>query len=108
MYLLGGKEKNMADTYIKTKYLIDFLKQLIDPRFSYLAGIKSIEFVDFDKQIIERVSLRDFANHFEKFIDHYNSQPISEIEFAGNKLVVIFYLQLAYEDFTPLGETIYG
>ena len=67
-----------------------------------------VEFVDFDKQIIERASLRDFANHFEKFIDHYNSQPISEIEFAGNKLVVIFYLQLAYEDFTPLGETIYG
>ena len=48
------------------------------------------------------------TNHFEKFIDHYNSQPISEIEFAGNKLVVIFYLQLAYEYFTPLGETIYG
>lgn len=98
----------MADTYTKTKYLIDFLKQLTDPRLSYLVGIKSIEFVDFDRQIIERVSLRDFANHFEKFIDYYNSQPISEIEFVGNTLVVVFYLQLAYEDFTPLGETIYG
>lgn len=98
----------MADTYIKTKYLIDFLKQLIDPRFSDLARIKSIEFVDFDRQIIERVNLHDFANHFEKFIDHYDSQPISEIEFVDNTLVVVFYLQLAYEDFTPLGETIYG
>lgn len=98
----------MADTYIKTEYLIDFLKQLIDPRFSYLTGIRSIEFVDFDRQTIEKVSLRDFANHFEKFIAHYNSQPISEIEFAGNTLVIVFYLQLTYEDFTPLGETIYG
>lgn len=98
----------MTDIYIKTKYLTDFLKQLTDPRLSYLVGIKSIEFVDFDKQIIERVSLRDFSNYFEKFIDHYDSQPISEIEFVGNTLVVVFYLQLAYEDFKPLGETIYG
>lgn len=98
----------MADIYLKTKYLTDFLKQLIDPRLSYIVGIKSIEFVDFDNQIIERVSLRDFTNYFEKFIDHYDSQPISKIEFVGNTLVVVFYLQLAYEDFAPLGENIYG
>lgn len=98
----------MTDTYTKTKYLTDFLKQLTDPRLSYLVGIKSIEFVDFDRQTIERVSLRDFTNHFEKFVDHYNSQPISEVEFVGNTLLIIFYLQLAYEDFKPLGETIYG
>ena len=89
----------MADVYIKTNYLLDFLKQLTDPRLSYLVGIKSIEFVDFDRQIIEKVSLRDFTNNFEKFIEHYSYQPISEIEFDGNKLVVVFYLQLTYEDF---------
>ena len=89
----------MTDTYIKTKYLIDFLKQLTDTRLSYLTGITLVEFVDFDKQLIERVSLRDFTNHFEKFVNHYNSQSISEVEFVGNKLVIVFYLQLTYEDF---------
>jgi hypothetical protein len=89
----------MADTYIKTNYLLDFLKQLTDPRLSYLTGIRLIEFADLDRKVIEKVSLRDFTNNFEKFIDHYGYQPISEIELDGNKLVVVFYLQLTYEDF---------
>ena len=89
----------MADIYIKTNYLLDFLKQLTDPRLSYLTGINLIEFTDLDGKVIEKVSLRDFTNNFEKFIDHYGYQPISEIEFDGNKLVVVFYLQLTYEDF---------
>ena len=89
----------MADTYIKTNYLLDFLKQLTDPRLSYLTGIQLIEFADLDRKVIEKVSLRDFTNNFEKFINHYGYQPISEIEFDGNKLVVVFYLQLTYEDF---------
>jgi hypothetical protein len=89
----------MADTYIKTNYLLDFLKQLTDPRLSYLTGIRLIEFADLDRKVIEKVSLRDFTNNFEKFIDHYGYQPISEIELDENKLVVVFYLQLTYEDF---------
>lgn len=87
------------DVTTKTNYLLDFLKQLTDPRLSYLTGIRLIEFADLDRKVIEKVSLRDFTNNFEKFIDHYGYQPISEIEFDGNKLVVIFYLQLTYEDF---------
>lgn len=87
------------DVTTKTNYLLDFLKQLTDPRLSYLTGIRLIEFADLDRKVIEKVSLRDFTNNFEKFIDHYGYQPISEIEFDGNKLVVVFYLQLTYEDF---------
>lgn len=87
------------DVTTKTNYLLDFLKQLTDPRLSYLTGIKLIEFTDLDRQVIEKVSLRDFTNNFEKFIDHYSRQPISEVEFDGNKLVVVFFLQLAYENF---------
>ena len=87
------------DVTTKTNYLLDFLKQLTDPRLSYLTGIRLIEFTDLDRKVIEKVSLRDFTNNFEKFISHYSHQPISEIEFDGNKLVVVFYLQLAYEDF---------
>lgn len=87
------------DVTTKTNYLLDFLKQLTDSRLSYLTGIRLIEFTDLDRKVIEKVSLRDFTNNFEKFINHYGYQPISEIEFDGNKLIVVFYLQLTYEDF---------
>ena len=92
----------MSNATITTSYINNFIELLTDPRLSYILGLTTISFLDYDEQLIEELSLREFTNRFNDYCKHYSAEPIHSIYFGGNVIKIIFFLQLNYENFIPL------
>lgn len=92
----------MSNTTITTSYINNFIELLTDPRLSYILGLTTISFLDFDWQVIEELTLREFTNRFDDYCKHYSAEPIHSIHFDDDTIKIVFFLQLDYENFSPL------
>ncbi len=92
--------------WLKNQDTILQLKNILDEdnyKIGNFVNICKVEFLDFDGNIIEAVSLKTFKKYFDEYIEYYSNQEVCEITFTEFKLLQIrFFLQLAYEDVLPL------
>ncbi len=92
----------MSNATITTSYLNNFIELLTDPRLSYILGLTNISFLDYEEQLIEKLTLREFTNRFNDYCRHYEAEPIHSIRFEGNTIKIVFFLLLNYDNFIPL------